>query len=247
VILRPDPRGVLAIGLPAHAWLSGQMADAWRWPFQPRAEVCLAALQHDIGMAAWDANPLLDPASGLPYSFTSMPRAMHVSLWSRAARLMEAQSGYAALLVSLHGTGLYERYVSEQERSADPVRSYLEGERAYQRRQTAALGLDAAAVSRNAALVRCWDWLSLFVCTASGATSTFTAAPTDDGDVDLDARRVDGDPAAVAVAPWPFRGDRLPLAVEGRMLTGGYKSQEQLDGALAEAPVEIIRIELRSG
>src|SRR5262249_22463477 len=78
--------GTLLIGQPAHARLSGRMAAAWAWPFDPRADVCLAALQHDIGMAAWDAAPGLDPAAGLPYSFTSMPRAMRGALWSRAAR-----------------------------------------------------------------------------------------------------------------------------------------------------------------
>ena len=172
MILRPHPRGVLAIGQPAHAWLSGRIADAWRWPFAPRDAVRLAALQHDIGMAGWDAAPELDPGTGLPYSFTSMPRAMHVQLWSQAARLLVAQSGYAALLVSLHGTGLYERYVSEQERAAEPVRSYLEAERAFQQRLRVSLVADPAEFARNAALLRCWDWLSLFLCTgALGLTS----------------------------------------------------------------------------
>ena len=244
MILRPDPRGVLAIGQPAHAWLSGQMAEAWRWPFQPRAEVCLAALQHDIGMAEWDSRPQLDPERGLPYSFTSMPRATHVALWSRAARLIEAQSSYAALLVSLHGTGLYERYVSAQERAAEPVRSYLEGERRYQQSLILGLGLDADVVARNASLVRCWDWLSLFACTASGDHSSFAGAPADEGVVDLDARWLDGEGSAIAVAPWPFRTDRLPLAVEARLLEGGYESQEQLDRALAAAPVETVRVEM---
>ena len=73
MILRPDPRGTLAIGQPAHAWLSGRLAEVWCWRFEPRDAVRLAALQHDIGMAAWDAAPVLDPRSGLPYSFTSMP------------------------------------------------------------------------------------------------------------------------------------------------------------------------------
>jgi hypothetical protein len=247
VILRPDPRGVLAIGQPAHAWLSGQMAEAWRWPFQPRAEVCLAALQHDIGMAEWDSHALLDPERGLPYSFTSMPRVMHVSLWSRAARLMEAQSAYAALLVSLHGTGLYERYVPEGEREAEPVRSYLENERAYQERLIAALGLDAGEVSRNAALIRCWDWLSLFACTAGGDRSSFARVPAQADAVDLEARWIEGDPARIAVAPWPFRDDRLPLSAEARVLEGGYQDQQQLDTALAAAPIETIRFELRPG
>ena len=42
MILRPDPRGMLAIGQPAHAWLSGRLAEAWRWQFAPLDAVRLA-------------------------------------------------------------------------------------------------------------------------------------------------------------------------------------------------------------
>src|SRR5262249_50451930 len=87
MILRPHPEGTLAIGQPAHARLAAELATAWAWPFAPRDDVILAALQHDIGMAGWDADPELDADTGLPYTFTTMPRAMHVALWSRAARL----------------------------------------------------------------------------------------------------------------------------------------------------------------
>ena len=59
MVLREDGDGVLCIGQPAHAWVSGQLARAWGnerfGAFAPREEVCLAAAQHDLGMAAWDA------------------------------------------------------------------------------------------------------------------------------------------------------------------------------------------------
>ena len=207
----------------------------------------LAALQHDIGMAAWDAAPVLDPETGLPYSFTSMPRAMHVDLWSSAARLMVAQSPYAALLVSLHGTGLYDRYVPEQQRSAEPVRGYLERERAWQRDVAAALGADPGRLERNASLLRCWDWLSLFVCTASSEESTFADAPAGDGAASLTARMPGGDAARVTVSPWPFRERTVEAAIDGRLLRGAAASQDELDRALAAAPIERLRVALRPG
>ena len=61
MILRSHPRGMLAIGQPAHARLAADLAAAWAWPFTLRDDVILAALQHDIGMAGWDAEPELDP------------------------------------------------------------------------------------------------------------------------------------------------------------------------------------------
>jgi uncharacterized protein DUF3891 len=155
VILRPHAAGTLLIGQPAHAWLSGRFADAWAWPFEPREEVRLAALQHDIGMAAWDAAPVLDAEHGLPYSFTSMPRAMHVALWRGAARLVIAQSPYAALLVSMHGTGLYDRYVPEAERAAEPVRGYRRGRSPRTRWPSSwTVGSSVAVRSRR----RSWTW-----------------------------------------------------------------------------------------
>src|SRR5919197_1332538 len=129
---REDAEGLIVIGQPAHAWVSGQLARAWGnerfGDFAPREEVCLAAEQHDVGMAAWDAAPALNPATGLPYSFRELPRDVHVALWASAASIVLPQSRYAALLVSLHGTGLYEGA-----RQADPaVQEYLAREHAFQ-------------------------------------------------------------------------------------------------------------------
>jgi hypothetical protein len=218
------------------------LADAWAGPFEPRDEVRLAALQHDVGMAAWDAAPVLDPETGLPYSFTSMPRAMHVELWSRAARLVVAQSPYAALLVSKHGTGLYDRFVPEQERAAEPARGYLERERAWQEGMVASVGADPAQVERNAALLRCWDWLSLFVCTASSGDGSFA-----DGDLSCAAHMPGGDAAQVTISPWPFTAPALEAEIDGRLLRAPVATQDELDRALHAAPIERLRVALQPG
>jgi hypothetical protein len=46
---------VIVIGQASRAWISGQLARAWgneRFAaLEPREEVCLAAEQHDVGMA----------------------------------------------------------------------------------------------------------------------------------------------------------------------------------------------------
>jgi hypothetical protein len=56
VLHRADPEGLIVIGQPAHAWVSGQIARAWGnerfGHFEPWEDVCLAAEQHDLGMAA---------------------------------------------------------------------------------------------------------------------------------------------------------------------------------------------------
>ena len=102
MLVREDGDAVLAIGQASHAWLSGQLARAWGGdavvPLQPREEVCLAAEQHDVGMARWDLAPALNPDTGRPRSFMEMELAVHLRLWRAAPENLLTQSRYAALL-----------------------------------------------------------------------------------------------------------------------------------------------------
>ena len=93
---RETPEGTVVIGQPAHAWVSGQLARAWAEPFEPREEVCLAADQHDIAWTMWERVPELDPETGLPYTFSALPRLRRLELWS-------ARSDAAPAAVALRG------------------------------------------------------------------------------------------------------------------------------------------------
>ncbi|HWT24658.1 MAG TPA: DUF3891 family protein, partial [Solirubrobacteraceae bacterium] len=160
-------RDDLVIPQPAHAWVSGQLARAWgnaEFPAPVPAEaVCLAAEQHDVGWADADLAPLLDPATGRPVPFTAVPRPYHLAIWGPAPRRLLAQSRYAALLVSLHGSGLYERGGGDHPPAvAAAIAAYLDEQRALQAALSA--GLDPAEVARNRALLRCWDSFSLGLC-----------------------------------------------------------------------------------
>src|SRR3954447_15129244 len=113
VLLRRDGDDVIAIGQPAHWWVSVQLARVWGndrfGAVEPWEEVCLAAEQHDVGMADWERAPTLNPATGLPRSFMELELDEHLDIWWQAAPLVLPQSRYAAVLVSMHGTALYER------------------------------------------------------------------------------------------------------------------------------------------
>ena len=236
-------RGDVVIGQPAHAWVSGQLARAWgnaAFPAPvPRDAVCLAADQHDVGWSDADLAPLLDAESGRPRPFTAVPRPYHLRVWGGAAARLLAQSRYAALLVSLHGTGLYERLTMP----ADPevaaaVTAYLEGQRALQAELSA--GLDPAEVERNRALLRCWDSFSLALCLPR-LPWRLEGVPAADGEA---AIVLDGDGAEVTVDPWPFAAERVVVACEGRRLPGAFADEADLHAALAAAPWEPLRWEL---
>src|SRR5688572_5410510 len=163
MLLRRDGDDVIAIGQPAHAWLSGQLARAWGnerfGAVEPWEEVCLAAEQHDLGMAEWERRPTLNPDTGLPRSFMELPLDDHVEIWWSAAPLVLSQSRYAALLVSMHGTALYERRdlarLSPDDR--ERVRAFLDGQRELQEALLAGLRADPRTVRRNQRLVWTWD------------------------------------------------------------------------------------------
>jgi hypothetical protein len=224
MLVRETGDGAVCIGQASHAWVSGQLARAWAEELPEREAVCLAAEQHDIGMAHWDLAPALDAERGLPVGFMRMPLDVHLRLWSLAPQRLLTQSRVAALLVSLHGTRLYERRDLDrlEPEQADAVRAYLAGQRALQERLAADTGMGRDVLGRLQALLFAWDWLSLALC--------LDWAPSDlEGPVSL--RLHDG-----TVEPWPFSADRVTVGCEGRRLDGSARTEAELHAQLERAP-----------
>jgi uncharacterized protein DUF3891 len=250
VLLRPEPDGaVLAIAQTSHAWISGQLARAWGdegFPAPaPWEEVCLGAEQHDVGMAEWDLRPTLNPDTGLPHAFIEMPLDVHMRLWSEAPFRMLAQSRYAALLVSLHGSALYERRDLEAmpPAEAQQVREFLDGQRQVQKKLLASLGADADEVARNRRLVWTWDGLSLAVC-LRWAPFSAEGVPGADGPVDISLRPAGEDDRSFTLDPWPFGRGRVELRCDARRLEGRWEDEDEMRAALRDAPWESVRFEL---
>jgi hypothetical protein len=246
MLLRRDGDDAIAIGQPAHAWISGQLARAWGnerfGAVEPWEDVCLAAEQHDIGMAEWERAPTLNPETGLPRSFMELELGEHLEIWWRAAPLVLPQSRYAALLVSMHGTALYERRDLARLAPADVerVQGFLAGQRELQERLLA--GLPAAdKVPRNQRLVWTWDSLSLGLL-LDWMPFELTAVPSAEAPVDIAVRLApDG---RVALDPWPFAAPRLTVRSEGRRLTGRFDEEAAMRAALAAAPWVTVEREL---
>jgi hypothetical protein len=249
VLIRSDDRGVLLIGQPSHAWISGQLARAWGnarfGAVEPFEEVCLGAEQHDIGMANSDLAPTLNPATGLPHSFLEMALATHLQLWRAGPRQLLSQSRYAALLASIHGTRLYEmRDLSAAPRThADAIRLFLAEQRDFQADLRASLDIDPDLLKRNSQLVWTWDYVSLAVC-LDWAPATAAEVPTADGGAtDLELRPSER-PRTLVVDPWPFTAEAVTLRCEGRRLTERFESDDALAQAVESAPWETLEFEL---
>jgi hypothetical protein len=245
--------------------VTGQLARAWgnaAFPVPaPREPFCLAAEQHDIGWADADLAPSAGP-DGRPLSFLEQPRSAHVAIWRGAARRLLAQSRYAALLVSLHGTSLYERVDTDAEPAdvADAIRTYLAGERALQAELSA--GLDRTEVERNRRLLLALDRLSLMLCHGRATTladvpgahgvATIRCEPAADGPAAAAARDDAAVPATTATArfrvdPWPFAAGAVAVGCEARRLDGSFAGDAALAAALAAAPWVPLRWELSPG
>jgi uncharacterized protein DUF3891 len=219
MLVRPDGDTVLCIGQASHAWISGQMARAWAEPFEPHEEVCLAAEQHDVGMSEWDLAPTLNPETGLPHSFTEMPMETHAALWLDAPKRLVTTSAYAAALVSLHGSRLYE--LRERTPAID---DFLSEQERFRR----SLGFARSDLEPGSTLVWIWDYLSL------AALLGWVG--------EVESYSVDG----VRVTPWPFRTPSLTVRCEARRLHERFADEGEMRAALAEAPAEALELELTS-
>lgn len=236
-----DGESVVAIAQTSHAWLSGQLARAWgnaRFARPaPWEELCLGAEQHDVGMAMLDLEPPRDAATGLPVQYFALDRPTHVGLWSRAPLRLLGQSRHAALLVSLHGTGLYERFPPKDPPPdvAALVDGFLADQRALQARLAGELGLGAAELHEQQQLMAVWDDVSLALCHGQDRRAGHELVLAVRGEAD----------GTHTVDPWPFGAERVAVRCEGRVLAPSYPDAAALRAAHAAARTVTLRFTLR--
>ncbi len=227
-----------AITQPAHAWLAGQLARVWGTdeiaPPEPGADVCLGIEQHDVAWADYDLRPPLHAETGRAASFLEAPLRERHLIWHDAPGRVLAQSPWAALLVSLHGTNIHTRYVSVDHlpaEEADIVRGYLAGQRALQDRLIALTGTTRAVAERQAELLFALDALSLSLCHGWPEREL----PALDG---LTVRYLPTDDAAATLDPWPFAAPVVQASLNARTLKARFTDEASLHAALAATPVE---------
>jgi hypothetical protein len=267
MLFRDGPNGSIAISQPSHAWLSGQLMRAWGnaefGAVAPYEDVCLGAEQHDIGWLEWEQAPTLNPATGRPHGFRELGVAAHTAIWRRGTELALAFGRYPALLVSLHGAGLYVNFAGG-EADAAIVRDFLNGQLAIQQRLLASLRLDPrlgefcdpATIERNRRLVRAADRMSIAICTGmqdmavrsnDQQLAVIRQVPTANGETDIRLRAIDGDLGKIAVSPWPFAAAQVAVACEGIRLARMFHDEAELRAGLQDATRVVLATELWPG
>ena len=158
--------------------------------------------------------------------------------------------------MSLHGTGLYERFPP---RTEDPE-ILRRGRRLHERPARAAArswrsrsARPPDELARNQALLAVLDDLSLAVCRAQREPHTTPPAPTTahgDGTprrpLDPDRRHAARTPDTYILDPWPFPQPQLQVTAEGRVLDGPQPDDAALQAALDRAPLRAVRVTLNA-
>ncbi|MBD2465037.1 DUF3891 family protein [Oscillatoria sp. FACHB-1407] len=240
----------ICITQPTHAWVSGQLAQVWGneqfGAIAPFEAVCLGAEQHDIGWIPWETAPTLNPNTGYPHSFNEIAPEIHTQLWAGAKHLAMPMGRYAALLISLHGTGLYERF-THWKKSPDSIRiveAFLKQEREFQQTLIHHLEQDPAyapyvtaeAITRNQHLVATFDALSLAICMGMTGQRQIEQVPTAIGETTLTLMPLAEDSTQLSVEPWCFQPEQVTVVFEGRILQEKATDEPTLRDRLANAP-----------
>jgi hypothetical protein len=252
-----------------HAVLSGFFAREWgnelfRRP-EPFESVRLAAAEHDNGWREWELQPQIDPRTRLPYSFMSLPTEEHIALYQKGIERLAKIDRYAAMLVSLHASQLYDRtratipgysakYVKASE--TEMVNGFLQALKLQQLRLKVDLRSEPATkdfaqeklLEINSRRLETLDRLSLYFCMNSPQEATMEAIPVDDqgSEVDLELRPQAGN--AVSLAPYPFRKAPLTISILARRVPKRvYTGDLDFQKTLARAPYTAIDFRVYAG
>jgi len=165
-----------------HAELSAQFAAHWGnkkfAKLRPYNTMVFATTYHDSGYREWEGNPPVNLAKGRPYAHREdIPSFEPVELRSYAKNVewLRSQDRYAALLVSMHRTGLwqnrYQTFTSPKgrlrERSPEIKAAMKEMEATQQEEKNGLGGGDPkfeADLWVNYRALQIYDLLSLYFC-----------------------------------------------------------------------------------
>jgi hypothetical protein len=244
-----------------HAQLCTQLAEAWGGKHfahpEPMGAVGLAARIHDQGWQDWDQQPRIDPATGRPYDFLTIPPDEHIAIYERCIRLAMEQHPYAGLLVSLHGVGLYQGRFGYMPalaaKEVDPayvplVDRFVAEQTTLQQELRADLQPEEQTLWTHYRWLQAWDALSVCVCLmdpSDGVTFPIGPVPHGPGGPDQPMVLQGAGEGIYTVSPWPFAMRRVDLEVPLRYVPNrAYESDADFLDEFDAAPTERLTVSL---
>ena len=230
-----------------------EIAGAWgneRFPGPRRRGAFLAARLHDEGWGEIDHRPEFDDETGLPVELTGKvfgsvfgSSTMPASHYGRGVDLLLSLDKYAALLASMHGTGVYLRDygidgqpVPDRERLKPEARAFLETHEKLQANLKGETGAGDEEVWHDFRLLIAWNRLSQIF--SRGLTDvSLSRVPTVDRPEGVDIRAVRVNTLTVSLDPYPFHEE--PGFFPVRTYSAPYRryaSREEFLSAVAAVP-----------
>ena len=205
----------------------------------------MSAEQHDIGWIDWETEPTFNNETGRPHLFREVGASVHAPMWVRGVdRALGAWGTHVALLVSRHGGVIYRRYIDRHRSDAEDAaaaENYLNSQAPIETAWSRTLGLQAAELQKETALIAFSDTLSLALCGELKAP------------LDLQAPGRGGEPLTLRLAerpqrsfdfvlsPWPFRVNELAVEGEARPLpSAGRFSNEKAMKTWLALPARVV-------
>ena len=251
---RKEADGSVLISQPAHAWVSGQLAQKWGnerfGAYAPADDVYMAAALHDIGFLNWEQSPTLNPQTGMPHCFRDLPTDSHFELWTKSVRKMMRYGRYSSLLVSLHFAGLCKKHrLLDSTKEYGLKMAFLKEQETHQTTLLTSLRNDfhyeqftaPEILERNRELLAVWDWMSLSICLGIETETSMEHAPAASDTVKLTLIRKDA--LRTRVDPWPFKETQpIEIICEGRRLLSTFTDQTLMRQALRAASPTTVRM-----
>ena len=211
-----------------------------------RAETVLAIAEHDNGWWEWEADPEIDHRDGLPLHLTDISQQTGFERWRRGVARFEQRHPYVALLISFHAYRLVAPRVDklpapahqhplfglpgamalprgeEWDEAIRFVADLENGQRELKTRLAAdpswAAAVKAEHLDPHARLLQVADALSLYLCLGAGTERSFDEVPRGNRGDRVSLTLVPRSGGRVAVEPYPFDSDPLPMVLPARVV-----------------------------
>jgi Protein of unknown function (DUF3891) len=230
MIIRGEQDGkCILVNQTDHSQLVGQLASHWGnakfEPPSPYESVVRAAIFHDYGWLPYETAPGADSKTGKPYSFLQVGlQKSQLEAYRWVIDWMNNIDPYAALIISMHRTGLWRgRYGAIEYPTAfnlnnppPEVAKFIGENESWQEMHKKSL--ETTNLRGNYRLMQVWDLLGLYFCCQEVSDDYISPVPLSYSTKDHDGARMTMKPenrTRITFSPYPF--DVRPLKIQLRV------------------------------
>lgn len=252
MIRRPYQDGYLLITQPAHAWLSGQLAQHWGYDEtscpHPYQSVVIGTTMHDSAWLEKDNQPILN-ADNQPLNFIEPELDTVEGMYGRCVSNAMQIDPYAGVLVNRHVQTIYHSRKTHKRDPIERLQPLLDELKTQENDAIAQMKthplyqqyIDEPILNHNYRILRTCDLLSLFVCGAFPAR-TISDVPFRYGQAFIDLHCELLDDNTLHVSPQLFDQAEITVYLQAKIIPQKH-FQTQAEYATAFEIAEVITVQ----